>query len=110
MTEAGFSTVFVLAGDQDPPAGDYPTRACIFLEDLTALGRPFAEVGDHRLPRVAPDHSSATRLTVSSMWDKRRHATHVVSNLTFDADAIRVWLDRMRSRGITTAMLPGIPA
>ena len=43
------------------------------------------------------------------MWDKRRHATHVVSNLTFDADVIRVWLDRMRGRGITMPMLLGIP-
>ena len=37
----------------------------------------------HRLPRVAPqDHR---RPDVQSMWDKRRHATHVVSNLSFDA-------------------------
>ena len=46
---------------------------------------------------------------MQSMWDKRRHATHVVSNLSFDPDTIKLWLDRMRTRGITMPMLLGIP-
>ena len=29
-------------------------------------------------------------LTVQSMWDKRRHATHIVSNLTFDAGVLNL--------------------
>ncbi len=55
MREAGVRTVFVPGGDQDPPAGSY-TAALDLLEDLTALGSPFPEVGDHRLPGVAPHH------------------------------------------------------
>ena len=43
------------------------------------------------------------------MWDKRRYATHVVSNLTFDPDRSGAWVDRMRGRGITMPMLLGIP-
>ena len=39
-------------------------------------------------------------LTVQSMWDKRKHATHVVSNLTFDPAVIRDWLHRLRLRGV----------
>ena len=106
MTEAGVRTVFVPGGDQDPPAGDYHS-ALDLLEDLTALGRPFPEVGITGYPESHPTISDD--LTVQSMWDKRRHATHIVSNLTFDADVIRVWLDRMRARGITMPMLLGIP-
>jgi methylenetetrahydrofolate reductase (NADPH) len=32
-----------------------------------------------------------------------------VSNLNFDPDTIRSWLDRMRARGITMPLLLGIP-
>ena len=106
MVEAGVRTVFVPGGDQDPPAGDY-TSALDLLEDLTALGRPFPEVGITGYPESHPTISDD--LTVQSMWDKRRHATHVVSNLNFDPDSIRTWVDRMRKRGITMPMLLGIP-
>jgi methylenetetrahydrofolate reductase (NADPH) len=106
MREAGVRTVFVPGGDQDPPAGDY-TAALDLLEDLTALGRPFEEVGITGYPESHPTISDD--LTVQAMWDKRRHATHVVSNLTFDAEVIRVWLNRMRARGITMPMLLGMP-
>jgi len=106
MREAGVRTVFVPGGDQDPPAGDY-TAALDLLEDLTALGRPFEEVGITGYPESHPTISDD--LTVQSMWDKRRHATHVVSNLTFDSEVIRIWLERMRARGITMPMLLGMP-
>jgi methylenetetrahydrofolate reductase (NADPH) len=106
MREAGVRTVFVPGGDQDPPAGDY-TAALDLLEDLTALGRPFEEVGITGYPESHPTISDD--LTIQAMWDKRRHATHVVSNLTFDSEVIRVWLERMRARGITMPMLLGMP-
>ncbi|MGH3444464.1 MAG: methylenetetrahydrofolate reductase [Nocardioidaceae bacterium] len=103
---AGVHTVFVPAGDQDPPAGDY-TSALDLLEDLEALGRPFPEVGVTGYPESHP--TIPDDLTVQSMWDKRRHATHVVSNLNFDPRTIRIWLDRMRARGITMPVLLGMP-
>ena len=106
MTEVGVRTVFVPGGDQDPPAGDYHS-ALDLLEDLTALGRPFAEVGITGYPESHPTISDD--LTVQAMWDKRRHSSHVVSNLTFDPAMIRTWLDRMRGRGVTMPMLLGMP-
>src|SRR3954454_4347013 len=106
MTAAGVSTVFVPGGDQDPPAGDYHS-ALDLLQDLTALGRPFAEVGITGYPESHPTISDD--LTVQAMWDKRRHATHVVSNLTFDPEAVGRWVDRLRTRGVTMPVLLGIP-
>ncbi len=106
MVAAGVRTVFVPGGDQDPPAGDY-LSALDLLEDLTALGRPFAGVGITGYPESHPTISDD--LTVQAMWDKRRHATHVVSNLSFDPETIRVWLERLRTRGITMPMLLGVP-
>src|SRR3954469_17674538 len=106
MRQAGVQTVFVPGGDQDPPAGDYGS-ALELLEDLTALGQPFAEVGITGYPESHPTISDD--LTVQAMWDKRRHATHVVSNLTFDPKVLTTWVARMRKRGITMPLLLGIP-
>lgn len=101
----GIRRVFVPGGDAEP-AGDYPD-ALSLLEDLVALGRPFAHVGIAGYPESHPTISDD--LTVQAMWDKRRHATHIVSNLTFDPGAVKAWLQRMRKRGVTTPLLLGIP-
>ncbi len=106
MQQAGIRTVFVPGGDQNPPAGDYHS-ALDLLEDLTALGRPFPEVGITGYPESHPTISDD--LTVQAMWDKRRHATHIVSNLSFDPDGVLVWLDRLRGRGIDLPVLLGVP-
>ena len=105
LTGKRISRVFVPAGDADP-AGDY-ADALSLLQDLAALGRPFAHVGVTGYPESHP--TIADDLTVQSMWDKRRYATHVVSNLTFDAAAVREWIHRMRRRGITMPLLLGVP-
>jgi len=105
LTEAGITRVFVPGGDASP-AGDYPD-ALALLEDLTVLGRPFAHVGVTGYPESHPTiHDD---LTVQSMWDKRRYATHIVSNLTFDPGLVKDWLHRLRLRGITLPLLLGVP-
>jgi methylenetetrahydrofolate reductase (NADPH) len=96
----------VPGGDQDPPAGSY-SAALDLLEDLTALGSPFPEVGVTGYPESHPTINDD--LVVQAMWDKRRHATHVVSNLSFDPATIKRWLDRVRARGVMMPMLLGIP-
>jgi methylenetetrahydrofolate reductase (NADPH) len=106
MRAAGIRNVFVPGGDQDPPAGSYHS-ALDLLEDLTALGGPFPDVGITGYPESHPTISDD--MTVQSMWDKRRHATQIVSNLNFDPGTIELWIDRMRRRGITLPVLLGIP-
>lgn len=105
LTGKGITRVFVPGGDADP-AGHYPD-ALSLLEDLAWLGRPFEHVGITGYPESHP--TIADDLTVQSMWDKRHHATHVVSNLTFDPAVVRSWIRRMRARGITMPLLLGIP-
>lgn len=105
LTGKGVSQIFVPGGDAEP-AGDY-LDALALLEDLALLGRPFAHVGITGYPESHP--SIHDDLTVQSMWDKRRHATHIVSNLTFDAAVVRDWLHRLRARGVTMPLLLGIP-
>lgn len=105
LTGKGISRVFVPGGDAEP-AGDY-LDALALLEDLALLGRPFSHVGITGYPESHP--SIHDDLTVQSMWDKRRHATHIVSNLTFDASVVRDWLHRLRARGVEMPLLLGIP-
>jgi methylenetetrahydrofolate reductase (NADPH) len=106
LQSLGVTNVFCPAGDQDPPAGDY-VGSLAMLEHLTEMGRPFADVGITGYPESHP--SIEDDITIQSMWDKRQHATYVVSNLCFDADTISHWLRRMRKRGITQPVLIGLP-
>jgi methylenetetrahydrofolate reductase (NADPH) len=105
LTGKGITRIFVPGGDADPP-GAYPD-ALSMLEDLAALGSPFTQVGITGYPESHP--TIADDLTIQSMWDKRRYATHVVSNLTFDPAVLTSWVRRMRGRGITMPLLLGIP-
>ncbi len=105
LTAAGITSVFVPGGDADT-VGTYPD-ALSLLEDLKDLGSPFAHVGITGYPESHP--SINDDLTIQSMWDKRRYATHVVSNLTFDPQTFATWLNRMRARGITLPLLVGMP-
>jgi len=101
----GIARVFVPGGDADPP-GAYPD-ALSLLEDLKELGSPFPHVGITGYPESHPTINDD--LTIQSMWDKRRYATHVVSNLTFDPEVLSSWVRRMRARGITMPLLLALP-
>ena len=105
LTAAGVTNVFVPGGDAQT-VGDYPD-ALSMLEDLTAMGSPFKDVGVPGYPESHPTINDD--LTIQSMWDKRKHATYVVSNLTFDPGVIKDWVHRMRLRGITLPLLLGLP-
>jgi methylenetetrahydrofolate reductase (NADH) len=105
LQQAGITTVFVPAGDADP-AGPY-VGALDLLEDLVAIGSPFAQVGITGYPESHP--AIHDDVTIQTMWDKRRHATQIVSNLTFDPRTLASWVRRVRARGVTTPILVGLP-
>jgi methylenetetrahydrofolate reductase (NADPH) len=100
------SNVFVPAGDANPPAGEY-AGSLEMLRHLTDLGSPFEQVGITGYPESHP--SIADDVTIQAMWDKREHATYVVSNLCFDAAQTRSWVARLRARSITLPVLIGMP-
>jgi methylenetetrahydrofolate reductase (NADPH) len=102
---AGIDDVFMPAGDADPPAGRYDA-ALPALQDLTALGSPFGRVGVTGYPESHP--SINDDVTVQAMWDKRAHATYIVSNLCFDGATIARWVHRVRRRGITLPIRVGV--
>ncbi len=105
MAAIGVDDVFVPAGDADPPAGVF-SSALDVLEYLTELGSPFPRVGITGYPETHPKIDDD--VTVQSMWDKRRHATYLVSNLCFDAAVLRRWIARIRRRSVTLPLLVGL--
>ncbi len=105
LSGKGITRIFVPGGDADPP-GAYPD-ALSLLEALAEIDHPFSQVGITGYPESHPTiHDD---LTIQSMWDKRRYATHIVSNLTFDPSVLSSWVRRMRARGITQPLLLGLP-
>jgi methylenetetrahydrofolate reductase (NADPH) len=105
LRAVGVDDVFMPAGDADPPAGEYQA-ALPALADLTALGSPFPKVGITGYPESHP--AIDDDVTVQAMWDKRAHATYIVSNLCFDAATIAEWVKRVRRRGIVLPILLGL--
>jgi methylenetetrahydrofolate reductase (NADPH) len=105
LLERGIDNVFVPGGDATRPAGRFDS-ALPLLEQLTSMGRPFGEVGITGYPESHPKiHDD---ITVQAMWDKRRHATYIVSNLCFDPVALGQWISRIRARGVALPLYVGV--
>lgn len=105
LVSAGIDDVFVPAGDADPPLGRYHSALDLLVE-LTALGRPFRHVGITGYPESHP--AIDDDIVVQAMWDKRAHATYIVSNLCFDARVINAWVRRVRRRGVSLPIQLGL--
>lgn len=105
LRASGITDIFVPAGDADPPAGPFGS-ALALLEELDQLGRPFANVGVTGYPQSHP--VIGDDITIQAMWDKRRYATYLVSNLCFDPRTLRQWVRRLRARGITLPVFVGL--
>ncbi|GIF62562.1 methylenetetrahydrofolate reductase [Asanoa ishikariensis] len=105
LVGAGVSDVFVPAGDADPPLGPYDAALPV-LTALSSLGNPFPRVGITGYPESHP--SIEDDITIQSMWDKRRHATYIVSNLCFDPRVIARWVARVRRRQVSLPLYLGL--
>jgi methylenetetrahydrofolate reductase (NADPH) len=105
LTAAGVDDVFVPAGDADPPAGRFDS-ALALLDRLAEMGSPFSRVGVTGYPESHP--KIADDITIQAMWDKRHHASYLVSNLCFDAAVLRRWISRVRARGVRLPLFVGV--
>lgn len=106
LVRVGVQRIFVPGGDATPTAQTYQC-ALELLEDLHELGQPFHEVGITGYPESHPQIDDD--VTVQSMWDKRRYATHVVSNLCPQPETVVTWLQRLRRRGMPLPVYVGVP-
>ena len=105
LTASGVTDVFVPAGDSDQPAGRFDSAVSL-LDRLAEMGRPFRRVGVTGYPQSHP--RIGDDVTIQAMWDKRHHATYLVSNLCLDPAVLRRWIARVRARGVTLPLQVGL--
>jgi methylenetetrahydrofolate reductase (NADPH) len=90
--------VFVVAGDSREPAGAYPDSVSL----LSAIGAEAPALREIGVTGYPERHSFIDDdLTIQAMWDKRRLATYIVSNLCFDVRVVKKWVARVRKRGVS---------
>ena len=104
LKEGGIDNVFVVAGDAPKPAGQFPD-ALSLLHALPA-GHHLTQIGVTGYPESHPFiHDD---MTIQAMWDKRRLATYIVSNMSFDPATVSAWVERVRSRGVELPIYIGM--
>jgi len=105
LLACGVSDVFVPGGDASHPAGPFD-GALPLLERLEEMGGPFGQIGITGYPESHPKiHDD---ITIQAMWDKRKHATYIVSNVCFDAARLGRWIQRIRARGVRLPLYVGL--
>jgi methylenetetrahydrofolate reductase (NADH) len=105
LAAIGATDVFVVAGDAREPAGKFPDSVSL-LEAITAEKHGLRDIGVTGYPER---HSFIDDdLTIQAMWDKRRLATYIVSNLCFDPRVVKRWVARVRKRGVQLPIRIGL--
>jgi methylenetetrahydrofolate reductase (NADPH) len=106
LRDAGVDSVFVIGGDAAEPAGDFPD-ALSLLEGLKESGHTFASVGIGGYPE---GHGTISdQLIERALVAKAPYATHVITQLCFDAATTIAWARKVRSRGVDLPIRVGIP-
>jgi len=105
LKAAGVDDVFVPGGDAAHPEGPFD-GALQLLERLTEMGSPFGRIGITGYPESHPKiHDD---VTIQAMWDKRRFAHYIVSNVCFDPAGLARWITRIRGRGVNLPLYVGL--
>jgi methylenetetrahydrofolate reductase (NADPH) len=104
---ANIREVFVVAGDSAQPAGRFPGSLDL-LQAMHERGHVFDDIGIAGYPESHPLIDDD--VTIQAMWDKRRFATYIVSNICFDAKVIARWVKRVRRRGVELPIYLGLPS
>lgn len=97
LRSAGITNVFVVAGDADLPAGQFADS--LSLLSALPVDHGLTEIGVTGYPESHPFIDDD--VTIQAMWDKRRIATYIVSNMSFDPETVKRWIGRVRRRGVT---------
>jgi methylenetetrahydrofolate reductase (NADPH) len=107
LRSANIREVFVVGGDSAQPAGQFEGSFQL-LQAMHERGHSFDDLGIAGYPESHPLIDDD--VTIQSMWDKRRFATYIVSNICFDAKVIVRWVKRVRRRGVELPIYLGLPS
>lgn len=99
-------SLFVPGGDAPKPIGKFAT-AFELLRAISEYDHKFNEIGvaahPEGHPAVSPD------LLLRELEKKQPYATYLVTQMCFDANALGLWLEDIRRRGITLPAWLGMP-
>jgi methylenetetrahydrofolate reductase (NADPH) len=105
LRACGVDDVFVPGGDAAEPEGPFG-GALPLLERLAEMGGPFGRIGITGYPESHPKiHDD---VIIQAMWDKRRFAHYIVSNVCFDPAGLGRWIGRIRARGVRLPLYVGL--
>jgi len=102
----GVRELFVLAGDPPEPAGDFRGAADL-LETMGERRSEFDAIGITGYPES--HHLISDEETIRAMFAKAPMATHIVSQLCFDAATLAGWIAEVRRRGTALPIWIGVP-
>jgi methylenetetrahydrofolate reductase (NADPH) len=105
LRDIGTSEIFVVGGDADDP-GDF-FDAMALIRHLDTLDHPFTRIGVTGYPEGHPKIDDD--LLIQALIDKQPFASSVTTQMCFDTEAIRSWIERIRSLGIELPVVIGIP-
>ncbi|MEA2402397.1 MAG: methylenetetrahydrofolate reductase [Thermoleophilaceae bacterium] len=102
----GVRELFVLAGDAAEPAGEF-VGAAELLDAMGSRRADFHAIGITGYPET--HHLISDEETIRAMFAKAPMATHIVSQLCFDAEVIAAWIAEVRRRGTDLPIWIGVP-
>ena len=106
LRDAGVDSVFVIGGDAPEPAGPFGD-ALALLGALDDIGHPFQRIGIAGYPE---GHALIeTDLLEKALVRKAPYATHVITQICFDAGATVEWARQTKQGGVTLPIRVGLP-
>lgn len=106
MSDAGADDLFLIAGDADPPVGEYSSAVELLPIIAEHPQRP-RRIGIAGYPEGHPSISDESLQQAVEV--KSRLADYVATQMCFDPEALRGWVARQRERGISLPVYIGIP-
>ncbi|WP_198654591.1 methylenetetrahydrofolate reductase [Nocardia aurea] len=106
LSDSGITSVFVIGGDAPKPAGKFG-EALGLLRAMDEIGHPFDSVGIGGYPE---GHAAISQSALDlALAHKSSHATRVLTQICFDADAIGAWGADIRVKGVDLPVYVGMP-
>jgi methylenetetrahydrofolate reductase (NADPH) len=102
---SGMRSVFVVGGDAKQK-GEFRDGLAL-LRAMDELGHPFEQIGVPAYPEGHVDIADDQLL--AALKAKQTFASFMTTQMCFDPKRIRLWIDRVRSEGVTLSVHLGTP-
>ena len=106
LAESGTKEIMALGGDSEPPRGPIASSAQL-LREMDDLGTRFDSVAIAGYPQG--HHLISDEALSQALLDKQAFASHIITQICFDADHTIDWVGNIRRAGIELPIYVGVP-